>query len=313
MKAAVLHDHGSAPRYGDFDEPVPAEGQVVLDVSAAGLNHLDLLKASGGFYTGPPPLPSVVGSDAVGRLPDGSRVFCDAAALPHGAMAERTLVPADALLEVIDGIDDAVAAALGNSGLGAWLALTWKAELEPGETVLVLGATGAVGTVAVQAAKLLGAGRVIAAARGGERLERLAQRGADALVALDGDGDLADRLRHASGDGVDVVVDPLWGEPALAAMKAAAHGARHVQMGQLAGLEVALPAPLVRASALRLLGFAVFHAPLEVRRRAYAQLTERAARGEITVDIERVPLSDIESAWQRQREGPDTKLVIIPD
>src|SRR3954469_17198024 len=120
MRAAVLHEHGEPPRAAEFDEPQEADGHVVAEVTAAGVNHLDLLKASGKFYTGPPELPSVVGSDGVGRLPDGRRVFFDAPKAPHGAMAERTLVREDELLEVADGVDDDVAAALGNSGLAAW-------------------------------------------------------------------------------------------------------------------------------------------------------------------------------------------------
>ena len=132
-----------------LEDPVEGNGRLVAEVAAAGVNHLDLLKASGRFYTGPPPLPSVVGSDGVGRLADGRRVFFDTTAEPHGAMAERTLVSEDHLLDVAEEVDEEVAAALGNSGLAARLGLAWKAGLEPGETVLVLGATGAVGSVAV--------------------------------------------------------------------------------------------------------------------------------------------------------------------
>src|SRR3954454_6518387 len=130
-------------------------------------------------------------------------------------MAERTLVPHDALLPVADGVTGEVAAALGNTGLGAWLSLAWRSGLQPGETVLVLGATGAVGSVAVQAAKLLGAGRVVAAARPSARLQALLARGADAVVELGGGEDLPDALREAAGGGVDVTIDTLWGEPAL--------------------------------------------------------------------------------------------------
>jgi NADPH2:quinone reductase len=293
----------------EFHEPVEREGHAVAEVTAAGINHLDLLKASGSFYTGPPPLPSVVGSDGVGRLDDGRRVFFDATAAPHGAIAERTLVRDDALLDVPEGVPDEIAAALGNSGLGAWLALEWRARLKPGETVLVLGATGAMGNVAIQAAKALGAGRVVAGARSGERLERTLARGADAVVALDTEPAAA--LQGASG-GADVIIDPLWGEPGLAAMNAAAHGARHVQLGQMASLVLELPAPLVRGKALNVLGFAIFHAPVEVRRDAYARLMDLAAAGELQLDVERVPLSEVDAAWERQREGSDTKLVVVP-
>jgi NADPH:quinone reductase-like Zn-dependent oxidoreductase len=312
MKAAVLHRHGEPPQCEQFEEPVEEDGHLVAEVAAAGVNHLDLLKASGRFYTGPPPLPSVVGSDGVGRLEDGRRVFFDSTEEPYGAMAERTLVSEEHLLEVADGVDDEVAAALGNSGLAAWLALEWKAGLEPGETVLVLGATGAVGNVAVQAARVLGAGRVVAAARGGERLERVRKRGADAVVDLESPADLAAELKEATRGGADVIVDPLWGAPALAAMKSAALGARHVQIGHMAASTLELPALAVRSVVLELLGFLVFRVPLPVRRQAYRHLTELAARGELEIDLERVPLTEVDKAWERQLEGPDAKLVIVP-
>src|SRR3954468_17156779 len=137
LRAAVLHEHGATPRVDEFDEPQDRPGCALIEVSAAGLHHLDLHKASGSFYTGPPPLPSVVGTDGVGRLPDGTRAYFDATVPPYGSMAERTLVPHDALLPVADGVTDEVAAALGNTGLAAWLALAWRSGLQPGETVLV--------------------------------------------------------------------------------------------------------------------------------------------------------------------------------
>src|SRR5687768_7443875 len=170
VRAAILEAFGEAPRCGDFEAPGPAAGHVLVEVAAAGLHHLDLHKATGTFYMGPPPLPSVVGTDGVGRLPDGRRVYFDVTIAPFGSMAERSLADAGATFDVPDEIGDAPAAALGNTGLGAWLAVAWRSRLQPGETVLVLGATGAFGALAVQAAKLLGAGRVVAAAPADERL-----------------------------------------------------------------------------------------------------------------------------------------------
>ena len=313
MRAAILHAHGTAPAPGEFADPADEPGCVVVDVAAAGLHHLDLHKASGTFYTGPPPLPCVVGTDGVGRLADGRRVYFDSTVSPYGSMAERALVPADALLDVADGVDDHVAAALGNTGLAAWLALSWRAGLQPGETVLVLGATGAVGSIAVQVAKLLGAGRVVAADLAQERLSGLGERGADAVVELDGPGELDAALRDAAGGHVDVTIDMLWGEPALAAMKAAGRGARHVEVGNLAGAELTLPAPLIRSISLDVRGFSVAHPPIDMRREAYLRLTEHAARGDVVVDVDRVALADVAGAWERQRRaagGP--KSVIVP-
>lgn len=311
MHAGVLYQLG-IPHYGEFDDPVPGDGEAVVEVAAAGLNHVDLARASGGFYLGPPPIPSVVGSDGVGTLDGGRRVYFDEPVVPYGSMAERTLVRSEAVMDVPDGLDDAIAAAIGNSGLAAWLALTWRAPLQRGESVLVLGATGTVGQIAAQAARLLGAGRVVAAGRDGPRLQRARELGADALVDLSVAEEIPAAMREAAGDGFDLIVDPLWGRPALAAMHAAARGARVVQIGQSAGQELDVPAPLVRGRFLTILGHAAFHAPIEIRARAYGDMARHAARGDLTVDVERVPLPEIEAAWKRQALGPQRKLVIVP-
>jgi NADPH:quinone reductase-like Zn-dependent oxidoreductase len=312
MKAAVLHDFGATPRCEEFEDPTPVEGAVVVEVEAAAVNHLDLDKASGDFYGGPSSLPSITGGDGVGRLADGRRMYFDATIAPYGSMAQRALVPEAALLDVADAADSAAAAALGNSGLAAWLSLEWRAQLKPGETVLVLAATGAVGATAVQVAATLGAGQVVAAARADERLGRLTDRGADSVVDLDDDDDLAHAFQEAANGGVDVIIDPLWGPPAVAALTAAAHGARHVQIGNLAATTLDLPATRVRSSALNIMGFAVFHAPIDVRRDAYRRMTELAARGDLMIDTRTFPLRDVGAAWEQQRRGPDCKLVILP-
>lgn len=310
MKAAVLHEFGT-PRFGDFAEPAAGDGQVVVEVAAAGINHVDLGIASGTWYTGAPPLPSVPGSDAVGRLPDGRRVYLDATVAPYGALAERSLVDEEHLIDVPEGVDDAVAATLGNAGLAAWLSLEWRARLARGETVLVLGASGTVGHIAVQAAALQGAGRVIAAGRDQRRLQRAAEVGADATVALAGVDDVEEALREADG-GIDVIVDLVWAAPAEAALRAAAVGARLVQVGQMAGPEIALAAAAVRSRFLAVLGYANFHVPLDVRAAAYRRLAEHARDGRLAVDVERVALADVEHAWERQRSGVDRKLVVVP-
>jgi NADPH:quinone reductase-like Zn-dependent oxidoreductase len=306
--AAVLHEYNEAPRYEEVADPTPEPGQVLVEVAAAALHHLDLFKASGNFYL-EQPLPSVVGTDGVGRA-GGRRVYFDSIT-PHGSFAERSIAAEDELFSVPDAVDDPAAAAIANTGLAAWLALSWRAGLQPGETVAVLGATGQVGTVAVQAAKLLGAGRVVAVARGGERLERLRERGADATVALEGD-DLTGRLREAAGGDVDVIIDSLWGEPAAAAMGAAARFGRHIQVGQLAGPTLDLSAPAIRSKSLDVRGFMGLHPPREVRAEAYTRLGELVASGEIVIDSERIPLADVASAWERQRSGAGAKLVLIP-
>jgi NADPH:quinone reductase-like Zn-dependent oxidoreductase len=301
VRAAILHAYGEPPEPGEFGEPEPQAGQVVVDVKAAAIHHLDLLKATGTFYLGPPPLPSVPGTDGVGTTPDGRRVYFDPTIAPYGSFAQRALASEDTLIEVPEEIDDVTAAALGNTGLGAWLALTWRANLQPGETVLILGANGAFGSVATQAARLLGAGKVIAAARDTSRV-----RGADEVVELTGAPEFTGPI--------DVTIDTLWGKPAEAAMKQASRHARHVQVGQLAGTEITLSAPAIRSVSLSVCGFSVAHPPPDVKRDAYAQLARHVANGEIVIDKEVVQLDDIAGAWERQRTAKHrAKLVVVPD
>lgn len=312
MKAAVLTQTGTVPSYEDFREPEPRSGHVVVDITAAGVHHLDLTKASGA-YGDPGTLPYVIGADGVGRTGTGRRVFFTSPVSPHGSWAERTVVAEENLLDLADDVDDVTAAALGNTGLAAWLALTWRANLQPGQNVLVLGATGALGSIAVQLAKSLGADTVVAADRDPERLTLSRERGADATVTITPEKDLVGAFRDVAGKrGFDVIIDPVWGEPALAAMHVAARGARHIQIGQSAGATIQLPAGIVRATRLEILGFAHVDPPVQVRRDAYLKLTELAATGALAVDTMTLPLADCQGAWQLQQQGAPRKLVLTP-
>jgi NADPH2:quinone reductase len=311
MEAAILYEYG-APRLGEFDDPIAGEGTVLVDVAAAAISRFDIVFASGRHYLKPARLPAVAGQEGVGRLGDGRRVYFQAPIPPYGAMAQRTLVAEQNLIAVPDGVDDAVAAALGNSGLAAWLPLAWRARMAPGETVLVLGATGIVGRLAVQAAKLLGAGRVVAAGRDEDTLQRLGELGADAVVRLDTSDDLPAAYRAAAQEDVDVIIDYLWGSPVEATLRAAATGARVVQVGQLGDDEIRLSAALARSKFLTILGYANFHAPRDVRSEAYRHLAELAGQGRLIVDVERIPLQQVEQAWERQRAGARHRLVVLP-
>jgi NADPH2:quinone reductase len=313
MRAAILRAYDATPELGSFDDPVAGEGTVAADVLAAGLNPVDLRKASGVFpLMARPPLPSVAGWEGVARLEDGSRAYFVDPPPPHGALAERTLLDPSEIHPVPDGVDDGVAVALGIAGLAGWLALSWSAKLREGETVLVLGATGTVGQVAVQAAKLLGASRVVAAGRRAEGLARAAQLGADATVSLTDSDDLAGAFRDAAGGGLDVIVDPLWGEPALAAMEAANRFARHVALGQSANVHAQVSSATVRNTPLTIVGQTNYAIPAADQREAYGRMTAHAAAGELTADYERVALDDAPAAWERLRSGPGAKLVVFP-
>src|SRR6202451_2924812 len=222
MNAAVLHALGKPPRYEEFPEPIAGEGEVIVHVRAAALKPVDKQMASGSHYASPRELPVVCGIDGVGSLDDGPRVFCGGPPRPYGAMAERTVLRRAQCFPVPDGLSDDIAAALPNPGVSAWLTLKSRAKLSPGETVLILGATGIAGKLAVQVAKILGAGRVIAAGRNEKTLNSLLELGADATMQLEKSGeDLTKAFAREAGDkGFQVVIDYLWGPPTEALLAA---------------------------------------------------------------------------------------------
>lgn len=309
MRAAVLREYG-VPQPGDFEEPVAGAGQALVEVLAAGLNPVDVAICAGRFYAGRPPLPSVAGREGVGML-DGRRVYFDGPISPFGSMAELALIDAGVSYPLPDGIENGVAVALGISGLAAWLALTWRAQLKPGEHVLVLAGSGVLGQIAIQVARRLGAARVVAAARSQQGLERCLELGADAIVKLD-QADLPSALQAAGEGRIDVVVDPLFGEPFSAAVAAASFGARIVQLGSGAGSEATLDSAAIRGKMLVIMGHSNFAAPAEVKREAYMSLTAAAAAGELAVEVEELGLDQVAEAWRRLAAGSHRKIVLVP-
>jgi len=317
MRAAVVSELGRPPKLDDAPEPEPGDGEVLLEVAASSLNPIDIAVGAGRFYGGHPPVPYVPGAEAVGRIAGhGGLVWTAGGGIGvarDGALAELVAVPEVSLTPVPEGADAELAVALGIAGMAGWLPLVWRAPVREGETVLVLGATGTAGFVAVQAARLLGAGRVVAAGRDPERLARAAEVGADETVRIGEPGDLARAFKRASGGNRPTLVfDPLWGEPLAAALDAAATGARVVNVGQSAGAEATIRSGFVRGKQLDLLGYSNFAAPREVVREEYRRLVQYALAGTIRIDIERVSLDDVAEAWERQASGPDAKLVVVP-
>lgn len=323
MRALVVTELGVAPELRDVPEPVRRPGEALIELLAASINPVDLGVASGQFFAGAPPVPYVAGAEGVGRILEadayapGTVVWTGMQGLGisrDGVLAQRAVARDDGLVPVPDGVDPALASALGIAGLAGWLPLAWRAPVKPGERVLVLGATGTLGLVAVQAARILGASHVVAAGRRPPGLERAVALGADAIVRLDEQGDLAERLRGASGgDGPTLVVDPLWGEPIVAALQAAAPGARIVQLGQSAGPSAAIPSGAVRGKHLEILGYTNLRVPFDVLADGYRTLVEHARDGRVVVGIERVPFDRAVEAWARQAAGADTKLVVTLD
>jgi NADPH2:quinone reductase len=318
VNAAALHTLGNPPRFEQFPEPVTAEGEVIVRVCAAALKPIDKQLADGTHYASFRELPVVCGLDGVGYLDDGSRVFFAGPRRPYGAMAERTVVRRAQCFAVPEGLSDDIAAALPNPGVSAWLTLKERAKLAPGETVLILGATGITGKLAVQIAKILGAERVVAAGRNRKVLDSLPELGADTTIQLDKPREELTKTfaREAHDKGFQVVIDYLWGQPTEALLAAltrnefAAIGSetRLVQVGESADAAISLPAAVLRSTPLTIMGTAGMPAP-EILLDALQQVLAYGACGKLRIDTERVPLADIESAWQREGRS---RLVVIP-
>ena len=320
MHAAVLHTIGAVPRYDEFPEPVvQKDGEVIVHVHAASLKPVDKQLAGGSHYASRGALPRVCGIDGVGHLEDGQRVFFGGPRPPYGAMAERTVVPRAFTFALPENVNDETAAALPNPGISAWLSLTYRAKLARGENVLVLGATGLTGKLAVKIAKLLGAGRVVAAGRNQQTLHTLGELGADATIPLTlPANELSEAFAREAGErGFQVVIDYVWGQPVEAFLAALTRGefaavqaeTRLVQVGESAAPTITLPAAVLRSTALTMMGTAGIP-PREVLVEAFRRVMEYAASGELWIDTTRVPLAEVENAWQR--EQPGRRLVLIP-
>jgi NADPH:quinone reductase-like Zn-dependent oxidoreductase len=322
MNAAVLHTINQPPRFEQFPEPVAKEDEVIVHVLAAALKPIDKQMASGSHYAAHGKLPVVCGMDGVGRLDEGTRVFFGGPRPPYGSMAERTVVSRARCFPIPDNVNDDIAAAVVTPGLSAWGALVWRAQLARGETVLILGATGVTGRLAIQMAKLLGAERVIAAGRNEQVLNTLHDLGADTTICLGKPGqDLTEAFAREAGDnGFDVIIDFLWGpttEALLAAitrkdLKPASSRVRLVEVGKIAGPTISLAAAVLRSSRLEILGAGSGNAAAspEIWIEAVRQLMSNIGRGTLRIDIERVPLGEVENAWHQEQHG--RRAVIIP-
>jgi NADPH2:quinone reductase len=319
MNAAVLCTLGKPPRFAEFSEPVAQDGEVVVHVHAAALKPVDKQLASGSHYASSRELPFVCGIDGVGHIDDGQRVYFGGTRSPYGSMAQRTVVRKAFTFPIPDGLSDETAAAIVNPGVSAWLTLAARAKLTPGDNVLILGATGVTGKLAIKIAKLLGAARVVAAGRNREILNTLHQHGADATIQLDAPAqDLSEAFaREAGQPGFQVVVDYVWGKPAEAFFAAITRKefavieseTRYVQAGESAGPAISLPAAVLRSTPVTIMGTAGLP-PREILIDALQKVMTHAASGELGMDTERVPLADIEAAWQRDQKG--RRFVIIP-
>ncbi len=323
MRAAVLHTPGQPPEFGPRPDPAPVAGRTLVRVTAAPVVPLDLLCASGTSYLGRPATPYVPGVQGVGVVEHsavhapGSRVwFATSAGMApgDGSLAERCSVPDADVVPIEAGVPDVALAALGLSAVAAWMALTWRGRLRPGERVVVLGGGGAVGQAAVGAAALLGAGRVVAVCRSAAAADRARRAGADEVVPLSEDVDgLAARLAEACGGAADLVVDPVFGAAATAASRTLAPAGRLVNLGGASGDEATFSSSVLRGRSAEVLGYTNNALTAEQRAQALTAVAGHAAGGRLAVAAGTCALPDVAAAWSRQAAGDaGVRLVLTP-
>jgi NADPH:quinone reductase-like Zn-dependent oxidoreductase len=318
MKAAIVLEAGRTPVYGDFKEPVPGEGEVRINVSAAALSNVVRSRASGKHYSSSGDLPFVVGIDGVGRLDDGRRVYFVLPQPPQGSMSQRTVVRSGQCVALPDGLEDVTAAALCNPGMSAWAALKERAKLKAGETVLVNGATGTAGRLAVQIAKYMGAKKVIATGRNIEVLKSLASLGADVTIPLVEDGDALEQAFQAQfANGVDVIVDYLWGPSAERLIAAGAKAGkdavpiRFVHVGSVSAPDITLPSAALRSSAIELMGSGIGSIPVDRLVKSIDDLMQAALPGRFEIATKTIPLSAIEETWSSAGNIPRAVFLVV--
>ena len=317
MKAAIIVEPGKAPIYGHFNDPLPAPDEVLITVSAAALSNVVKSRASGKHYSSSGNLPFVVGIDGVGRLPDGRRVYFVLPKPPFGSMSEQTVVALSHCIPLPDGLDDMTAAAIANPGMSAWGALVERAHLVAGETVLINGATGTAGRIAIQLAKYLGAAKVIATGRNVEELEEVKQLGADVVIPFtlgtshpSGAKDYEEALKQVFASGINLVVDYLWGESAKTIIVALAKTVedkpvRFVHVGGASREEdIELPGAALRSSAIMLMGSGVGSVSRLALVQSIRSVFEAVQPAGLKIATTVVPLSKVEDVWEKATGKP---------
>ncbi|MGK3966691.1 zinc-binding alcohol dehydrogenase family protein [Sorangium sp. So ce118] len=313
MKAAVVNSFGVPPSFQDFGEPEAGDGEAVVTVRAAALSPIVKGLASGRHYASGASAGFVPGVDGVGIDGAGRRVYFLFPKAPFGSMAEKSLVASHMMVPVPENLSSDRAAAVATAGLASWIALSRRARLQVGETVLVIGATGSAGSMALQTARHLGASKVIAVGRDEAKLERLA---ADVKIALNDDADSA--LRAQFDQGVDVVLDFVWGEPAARVLRAATRDRgsrageprlRYVQLGTVAGDEISIRGDMLRSTGLELFGSGIGSVAVKELLAGAGELLAAAPAAGFDAPFTSLPLRAVADAWNGDT---DVRYILVP-
>jgi len=323
MKAAIVTAAGKTPIYANFEKPVAKDGEELISVRAAALSNLTKSRASGTHYSAAGVFPAVAGTDGVGLTQAGRRVYFAMPEAPYGALAEFCPIHARRCVDIPESLDDITAAAIANPGMSAWASLVERAHLVAGETVLVNGATGTAGRVAVQLAKYLGAGKVIATGRNVKELEEIKQFGADTVIAFALDAEhpsgaraYEEALKDTFSAGIDVVIDYLWGESAKTVIAALAkkvedQPVRFVHVGSAGGeMYIELPGAALRSAAITLMGSGVGSVSRKGLVQSISRVFEAVGPAGLKIATQVVPLANVEDVWEKASGKPRVVFTI---
>ena len=321
MKAAI-YKTGETPKYGDFAEPIAEnDDQLLITVKASAVKNLDRGKVSGSHYSSETDdQTKVAGMDGVGVLADGSRTYGLGIT---GMIAEKALLDKTKTVKIPQGLDDVTAAALPNAVMGAGAALVYRANLKAGDVVLINGATGVTGMVAVQLAKHFGAKKVIATGRNAGALDNLLTLGADEAISLEQDDEvIVSKLKQINSETpFNIVVDYLWGHPAelvLASFQrkgGITSKVKYVSVGGMAGDKIQLSSGILRSVDLEISGSGLGSLPREAFQKLFTELLPEtfalAAEGQLKIDTVIASLKDVEAAWTKDIPGGKRLVIVV--
>jgi len=320
MYAAVVHEWGKLPHYEEIAAPVPADAnEEIIDVVAAGLHPRVRSQASGSHYTSTDELPMIPGIDGVGRRADGSLVYFLLPDTTYGSMAEKTVIDSRRSIPLLGDADPVLLAAAMNPGMSSWVALHKRVAFQSGQSVFVLGGTGSAGQLAIQIAKNLGASKVIAAGRGADKLAALGALGADATIDLTASPEqVAAELAEKAGN-VDVVLDYLWGAPAGNAIMPILTGRDDrsrllswIQIGAVAGADIALPSAALRQANIQIMGSGQGSVTARGILEVLPSLVTEIDKGTLSIEATTRPLSDVEAVWSEKSTSATERIVLTP-